>query len=118
MGIIMWMLHFFEGGGCRARVAMKLKERYSTPAEADNIFNSTSSTEGSDSSCHVIEKIETAKFFGSSNLLWVGDVYVYTIPSFEVLSFDLRHVEISENCVKIDAFMRNDPTIITIQHFG
>ena len=55
----------------------------------------------------------------STDVLWAGEVYHYTIPSFDVLTVDLRHIELAVKCgaraggiKKIDAFMKDDSDIV------
>ena len=49
------------------------------------------------------------------DVLRAGNVFAYTVPTFSVITVQLRHVEIhvmEENeYKKIDAFMRDDPFI-------
>ena len=46
------------------------------------------------------------------NILSVGNVYSYTIPSFNVLTVHLRHVEVSTtDDSKFDAFVKEDTDI-------
>ena len=51
------------------------------------------------------------------DVLWAGDIYHYTIPSFDVLTVTLRHVEFTFNAQdssvkKFDAFMKENEDII------
>lgn len=50
------------------------------------------------------------------DVIWAGDLCTYTIPSFSVLTVELRHVEIAftsyDGYKKVDAFMREDSDII------
>ena len=42
-------------------------------------------------------------------MIWAGDVYTYTIPTFTVVSVKLRHIEVSaREGPKFYAFMKDD----------
>ena len=52
------------------------------------------------------EEMETAPLI--LDVLWAGEVYNYCIPSFNVITVALRHIEISlRDGTKFDAFIKN-----------
>lgn len=62
-----------------------------------------------------LQPVSTLRVLVLKDIFWAGMSYVYSIPSFSVVSVKIRHVEVSfceeTNEVRMDAFMREDNDI-------
>ena len=78
--------------------------------DAISIERCSNSTSTSTSSYEQPEEVESRIEDDQVELdvLWIGDVYQYTIPSFSVVTVDLQHVlAVSADGEQFDAFLRN-----------
>ena len=83
-----------------------------SPETADEYGSSTSRSSLSEA----VRSQSCDSNISSVDVLWAGDFYTYNIPSFSVLTVELRHVEITlTNDIgysKVDGFMREDSDIL------